>query len=265
MAKPSYKPVTAALRVLDVLAAVNRLYGRATVGEIHRQLDIDKATIVRMLETLSFAGYVVRDPNEPIYRITGKTLMLSAAFDQHKVISAIVSPLMQRFQGEIDWPSDVALFDNDEMLVVESSRRGGALSFNRAPGFRAPVLGTSLGLAYIANCPATEREEFLTRVIEDPAPWNDIVRDRAALDAMIEAIRRQGYATMTETYSRQEYGSRLFSLGVPIKTDETAFASINVIYLRSAMSPEKAVDTLLGPLQKVAKTMAAELSLRMAI
>lgn len=264
MSKPSYKPVTAALRVLDVLAAVNRLYGRATVGEIHRQVDIDKATIVRMLETLTHAGYVVRDTELPVYRITGKTLMLSAAFDRHKAIGAIVAPHMQRFQQEIEWPSDAALFDTDAMLVIESSRRGGALSFNRAPGFRAPVLGTSLGLAYIAHCPALEREDFLSRAVDDPAPWNDIARDRGRLDETLDTVRRQGYATMTEKYSQEEYGARVFSLGVPIRTDQTTYASINVVYLRSALTPEKALATLLGPLQRIAETMARELALRMA-
>ena len=47
----SYKPVNAALRGLDVLAAVNKLKGRATIGELHRETSLDKATIVRMLET----------------------------------------------------------------------------------------------------------------------------------------------------------------------------------------------------------------------
>ena len=57
----SYRPVNAVLRGLDVLLATNRLKGRATVGEIHRHTGLDKATIVRMLETLAHAGLTVRN------------------------------------------------------------------------------------------------------------------------------------------------------------------------------------------------------------
>ncbi len=212
----SYKPVTASLRVLDVLASVNRLYGRATISEIHCQTDIDKAIIVKMLETLIHAGYVIRVPDERVYRTTGQTLMLSAGYDRHKTIGAIVATRLDHFRRKIGWPSDVALFDYDAMLVIESSRRGGALSFNRAPGYRDPVLGTSLGLAYIAHNPQDESDRLVERIKDNPDSWNDIARDPARLQNRLTRIARQGYATMTDSYFRQEYGNRIFCIGVPI-------------------------------------------------
>ncbi len=255
----SYKPVVAALRVLDVLASVNRLQGQATVGEIHHQTGIDKATIVRMLETLAHAGYTVRDPDKPVYGITGKTLTLSAAFDRHKAFSAIIAPILHAFQNDIGWPSDVALFDHDAMLVVDTSRQGGPLTFNRTPGFRAPVLGTSLGLAYMAHCPEEEAETFRKRAQTDTAPWNDTAHDSGLYQETLAKIRRQGYATMDMAYSSQEYGNKVFSIGVPIQTAKQVYAAINVIYLKQALSPEAAKSSLLPPLKRVAAKMASAL------
>ena len=57
----SYTPVKSAIRCLEVLVAVNRLETNATVGEIHRLVDIEKPTIVRMLETLTFLGFLAKD------------------------------------------------------------------------------------------------------------------------------------------------------------------------------------------------------------
>jgi IclR family transcriptional regulator, mhp operon transcriptional activator len=260
----SYQPVAAALRVLEVLAAVNRLRERATVGEIHRQTGFDKATIVRMLETLMQAGYVLRSPSDDRrYRVTGRTLMLCSGFDSHKLIGTIAGPILSELQQSIDWPSDVAIFDGDSMLVIESSREGGALSFNRAPGYRGPVLGTSLGLAYLAHTNADELEAFIKVIEEDCAPWNDLVRDRTALKQTLARIRRQGYATMAPSYSRQEYADRVFSLGVPIMSADKVYAAINVVYLRNALSMSAARDRLLKPLQQAADRMAAEIKRRM--
>ncbi len=256
---PSYKPVIAALRVLDVLAAVNRLDTRASVAEIHRRTGIDKATIVRMLETLAHAGYLVRDGDQAVYQVTGKALSLSTAFDRHTVVGTIIAPLMAEFRQRIGWPSDVALFDVDAMLVVKSSRQGEPFSFNRAPGFRAPVLGTSLGLAYIAHCPAVERDDILRRIRDDSAPWSKLAHDPSRLTRKLEEVRANGYATMDENYSRIEYEGRIGSIGVPIMTDRKLFAAINVIYLNSTLRPEAARDTLLSPLQDVARKMAHEL------
>lgn len=256
---PSYKPVTAALRVLDVLAAVNRLDKRATVAEIHRRTGIDKATIVRMLQTLAHGGYLIRDPDQTIYQVTGKAMSLSTAFDRHTVVGTILAPLMAEFRQRIGWPSDVALFDVDAMLVVKSSRQGEPFSFNRAPGFRAPVLGTSLGLAYLAHCPASERDAILERISNDTAPWSKITQDVGRLHRRLEEIRAQGFATMDENYSRIEYDGRIGSVGVPIMSNSKLFASMNVIYLNNTLPAAAARDALVAPLQDVARRMAGEL------
>ncbi len=260
----SYKPVTAALRVLEVLATVNRLYGHGTVGDIHHRTGIDKATVVRMLETLIAAGYVVRSTDDSTYAVTGKTLTLSASFDRHKSIVNIIAPVLQDFRQRIGWPSDVALFDQHEMLVVESSRLAGPLSFNRAPGFRAPVLGTSLGLAYLAFCTAETRAAFLAAADPDDGPWNALVADPARLDAKLERVRARGYATMHPQYSAQEYNRQIDSVGVPIMSGQTVFASVNVIYLKQAVSPEKVPESIVPELKKAAAAMGQALAARSA-
>ncbi|WP_127088907.1 helix-turn-helix domain-containing protein [Aquabacter cavernae] len=259
----SYKPVAAALRVLDVLAAVNRLNKKASVAEIHRRTGIDKATIVRMLETLAHAGYLVRDADQTIYQVTGKALSLSTAFDRHTVVGTIIAPLMSEFRVAVGWPSDVALFDTDAMLVIKSSREGEPFSFNRAPGFRAPMAGTSLGLAYLAFCPEPERAAILARIAADTGdttPWSRLVQEPARIARRLEEVRSRGYATMDETYSRIEYEGRIASIGVPIMTERELFASINIIYLTSALSPQAARETLLGPLKDVAARMGTALA-----
>ena len=52
---PSYKPVTAVLRALEVLGAVSR-HGVSTVSQIARDTGLNASTVVRCLETLESAG-----------------------------------------------------------------------------------------------------------------------------------------------------------------------------------------------------------------
>lgn len=258
----SYKPVAAALRVLDVLAAVNGANGRATVGETHRVTGIDKATIVRMLETLQHAGYVMRDEASAYYQVTGKTLLLSNSYDRHSVVAALIADELTSFRREIGWPSDVAILDNDAMLVIKSSREGAPITFSRPPGYRAPILGTSLGLAYLAFCPEDERAGILGRIAADPKVWNDLVRAPEKLAAKIDSVRSMGYATMDDSYSRLIYDGKIHSIGVPITFGGRVFAAMNVIYLLSALSPAQAQARLLAPLQAVAAKMGGILATR---
>ena len=258
----SYRPVNAVLRGLDVLLATNRLKGRATVGEIHRHTGLDKATIVRMLETLAHAGLTVRNEETRTYEVTGKALLLSVGYDRHRAVSAIVTPIMEEFQDEIGWPSDVAIFDTDAMLLVETSRKAGPMMLNRHPGYRAPILATSLGQVYLAFSPAEERATVLAEEAKNSDPWNDIARDLGAAEKLFDDIRKRGYAIMHPDYSRIEYRHTMTSVGVPIMADGEVFASINVLYLKKALTPEQAVRTLLKPLQATAKKIAEELARR---
>lgn len=256
----SYRPVTAVLRGLDVLEATSRLRGRATLAEIHRLTGLDKSTILRMLETLQHAGFIVRDDERRSYQVTGKSLLLSGGYDRHRAVGTIVAPALTAFRTAVGWPSDVALFDHDSMLVVETSREPGPMFLNRQPGYRAPVLGTSLGLAYLAFCEAGEREAFLDRAAADPAPWNDPARHRALAGEAFAAIRACGYATMTPSYGRQEYDGLISSIGVPIMLDGRVFAAMNTLFLLNALTPGRAAETLLAPLQATAARLAAELA-----
>ena len=256
----SYRPVTSVLRCLDVLAAVNRLSGRASLAEIHRLVELDKATILRMLETLAHAGYVVRDDDTRLYHAAGKTLQLSAGYRAHSAVGAVVSSRLGEFRCRIGWPSDVAIRDGDAMIVVETSREAGPIFVNRGPGYRAPMLAASLGLAYTAFCGAEERAEILKASARDPAPWNEVARDPGRAEKVFGAIRQAGYATMDPAYMAQEYDNRISSVGVPIRDGATIFACINVLYLRSALSAEDAASALVGPLQEIAAALAADLA-----
>lgn len=255
----AYKPVIAALRVLDVLATVSKMNGNATVGEIHRLTALDKATIVRMLTTLAHAGYIVRSSGSQAYRVTGKTLQLSAGYNRHQAIGAIVSEDLGQFRQRIGWPSDVSIFDEDAMLVIETSREAEPMRFFRKPGYRAPVLYTSIGRAYLAFCPEKERQVFLQRAQENPAPEFALSRAPDVLEALLENVRARGYATMDESYSRETYESQFFSIGVPIRTHSQVFGAMNIIYLRRAMTPDAARDQFLPSLIEVADKLAAKL------
>lgn len=52
-----------ALRVLETVAASSQL---VSVSEISDSMSVDKATVYRMLITLTKAGYIVRDENSSL-------------------------------------------------------------------------------------------------------------------------------------------------------------------------------------------------------
>jgi IclR family mhp operon transcriptional activator len=243
---------------LEVLRAVS-LTGQATVNQIHALTGINRPTIVRMLETLMHAGYVVRDGNSACYRVSGKSLELSMGFELSSEVTTVARPMIEELQRKVGWPSDVAIFDTDAMIVVATSRNQGRLFYNRVPGYRAPLLATSLGRAYIAFAPPEVRERAFALVRNSPEQWNEPARKRAAGEAFVRKIRRAGYATMDPQYSLREYGGQVAAIGVPILVGGKPVGAINVVYLQDAMPRNEVLKRLLEPLQQTARRIADNL------
>lgn len=248
---PSYKPVTAVLRGLEILRLVNR-FEPATVKLLHRESGFDKATIVRMLQTLIHAGYVAQD-GDAGYRVTGRVLQLSAGFDRLETAAELAGPVLARFRAEVGWPSDIALCDDDAMIVAGTSREPGPLSFNRKPGFRAPMLETSIGRAYLAHCPEAERERILAEV---GAAGREKLPSRANIDRLLVQVRSDGFAVMDDAYSEREYNGMLWAMAVPVLDGERVHGAINMIMLRQAVTLAKARREYLPSLKAAAEDVA---------
>ena len=255
----SFEPVTAVLRAFDVLLTLNRLR-EARVGDIFRETGLNRPTIVRMLETLIHAGFVSRHPTQPIYAPTGKTLDLSSGYQKHEEMATVAAPILVRLHKELQWPSDVAVFDRDAMVVARTSRGEGFLHFNRRPGYRAPLLGASLGMAFLAFCAEDTRRAAFAALAQSADPWNAIIKQPEKLKRLLESVRRNGYATMNNAYSDLSYSGAASAVGLPILVNGIAVGSINCMYLRSSMEEADAVARFLKPLQNGAAAIAQALA-----
>jgi len=255
----SFEPVTAVLRAFDVLLTVNRLK-EASVGDIFRETGLNRPTIVRMLETLMHAGFVSRHPAQPVYLPTGKTLDLSSGYQKHEEMGTVAAPILVSLHKELQWPSDVAVFDRDAMVVARTSRGEGVLHFNRRPGYRAPLLGTSLGMAFLAFSDEETRRAACMALSDSPDPWNAVIRQPEKLKRVLATVRRNGYATMNKAYSDASYSGVASAVGVPILVNGLAVGSLNLMYLRSSIDEAGVIARFVKPLQKGAAAIAQALA-----
>jgi len=250
----SFDPIISLQRGLSVLAVVNK--GKSVSPKtIYEQTGLHKATIIRMLETLVHEGYVAKTARST-YVPTGRTLLLSQGFNLVSRVGDIAGPVLADFRRSIVWPSDIALYNDDSMLVVQTSRDRGPLYFKRENGYRAPMLSTSIGQAYLAFCDAEHRVRIMERLATVPDPRNDLGRDPATLERNLAEVRAKGFATMHRSYSMQEYGGKVWGMAVPVRDAQNVYAAINILILRNACSEQQAIKRFLGPLQDVAARLA---------
>lgn len=250
----NYKTVRSLHRGLDVLCALNRHSG-ASVPALSEATGIHRTTVRRLLETLQLLGYVEKSPSDENYRLTLNVRRLSEGFDDDAWVSAVAGPALRELHPKILWPTDVATYDYDAMLIRESSHRYSPFSIHHAlVGQRLPILRSALGQVYLAFCQERERREILDILRASRGPDAALARDAAFLRELIRRTRRNGYAAK---HGDQE--KRVSAIAVPILRGERVFASLTMVYFRSAMTLPAAVQKYVEPLREAAAAMAARL------
>jgi IclR family transcriptional regulator, mhp operon transcriptional activator len=256
---PSFKPVTALERGLLVLNVVSRRK-KAKVPDIHAETGLDKATIIRMLETLIHAGYVAKNGIDGAYVPTGRTADLSSGLSVHERVADSAGPIISAFQREVGWPCDLAVLDDDAMFLVYSSNERGALRFQRSTGFRAPLLLTSLGRAYLANCGKDEQDRLIAKLAKTPGPATEPARHPVKLRAQLNKSRSQGFALTDKHYEERPNFPTLWGFAVPVRDSDTVYGSMGMILLRNTVSQREAVQKYLRPMQRTAAEIAKQLA-----
>ncbi len=245
----STRPIRALIRGLEALAVLNRRDG-ATVSEVTADIKLPRTTTYRILETLSQAGYVYRDPMDDRYRLTVMVRGLSDGFDDEAWVTQIARPCINDLCKEIIWPISLSSPSGTSMLVRDTTDHASPLAVERlSAGFRIPLLTTSSGLVYLAFCSAEERDCLLEILSRSQREEDRLARSRAEVERILEEAREQGYATAV----RSRRVSEEMAMAVPVLIEDRVLATVAVRFAASAVPARLAVERFVPRLRDTAQ------------
>ena len=252
MPRQSYHLVHGLEKGLAVLRALNS-GGPSSAASLAAATELPRPTVHRILETLLEAGYVSRGEARGIYRLAPLVRLLADGYHADDLIADVAQPIISRLCDEIVWPTDILTYGDGMMTVRATTHPRSPLSIHRAiVGARFPLLSTASGQLYLSFCAAPARREILAMIRRRPGPDATKLRNGFAVDDMVRATRRRGYA-----FIRHRSPARTSSIAVPI-LDGRIVACLTVIWITSAMSLDEATRRLLPALKKAAAAIAQE-------
>lgn len=237
--------VNALTRGLEVLQLLNK-HGASQVRDIHRHSGLPKPTVVRMLSSLCDSGYV-RQAIDGSYHLTARTLELSVGYDATDDILTTARPVMAAAREAHTWPSDLAIFDHDAMVIMDTSKVPGTLSLNRGIGTRLPVTPTAFGRAYLAFCPQDERQEIIARLAKSNEANEELARQPEKIAKILSRARERGYAVSDEKFNKS---ARI--VAVPVIVHSQIVACVNMMAPSAAMPYEQAEASFYPVLRDIA-------------
>jgi IclR family mhp operon transcriptional activator len=241
--------VNALTRGLEVLQILNR-HGASQVRDVHQYCGLPKPTVVRMLTSLCDSGYV-RQAADGSYHLTAKTLELSVGYDAADDVLNTARPVMAAARAAHTWPSDLAIFDHDAMVIMDTSKVPRTLSLNRGIGTRLPVTPTALGRAYLAFCPEDERREIISRLAKSKDADEKLARQPKKLARILAHAGRRGYAVSDENFNKT---TRI--VAVPVIVHSQIVACVNMMAVSAAMTAAQAEASFYPVLRDIAQHLS---------
>ena len=241
-------------RILRVLSTPLPL----RLADIANASGVNKATALRLLDTLIGEGFVVRDEATKRYALGDEAIALGIAMQGRDHIRDRARPTLLR----------LAALTGDTMLLSTRSgidsvcidREFGSFPIRASYlelGMRRP-LGVGAGsLALLAWLPDDEVDAVLT-LIEPQLKTRYPRISRALLKTEVDHARQRGYALLLDVVVDQMGG-----IAVPVRgSDGKPVAAISLAALSTRITPRLA--TLVPPLKKAAEELSAHYAQREA-
>lgn len=255
----SSPPVRSVVRALDLLQALNR-QAVSTLDVLHAQTRIPKPTLVRLLQTFEGRGIVKHAPQHGAYFLTSGVRSLASGYHSEPMIVEAAAPLMDEFTLRVKWPMAVAMLEDNAMVVRYSTIPLSPLAMKHSTiNVRLSLVSRAIGRAYLAFCTPEQQEALLQGVMKSLTPEDEAVRDREALQRVLEQVHEAGYALRDP-----QVWPATNTLAVPLFDSRGVAASLGMTFFSSTMKPEQAVERYLPDLQQLASRVGERLKAQQA-
>jgi DNA-binding IclR family transcriptional regulator len=203
-------PVQSVARALELLDVLQR-QETATISELAAYHGVHRATTLRLLQTLERFGYVTRGEHRGEFRLGLKLYELGAVYADRSDLLRAARPMMRHLALKTGETIDLALYHNDETLLLESIAARPTARVGSDVGRRSSATCTTTGKLYFATLPRDEVERILAvRGLPKIGPKS--ITDPQRFHLELARVRSTGYAVNDE-----ETDANVRFVGVPIK------------------------------------------------
>ena len=221
----TYRRIRSLTRGIDVLRYLNTVQG-AQPTDICKELKLPRPTVHRILDTLEELKLVHRGYYSREFRLTDGVKRLARAKGVYEELRQAAWPIMHELTARHVWPCDLAVFQDNTMLIVESTHRSSPLSSDIGMvGISRSMTSSPLGRAFLCHCSDAQRDAIFAALALRPHESDGLMQQREAINRMIEQGRNDGFSMCPELPH-----TRCASIAVPIRLRDDVVATMNMVW-----------------------------------
>ncbi|MDA8056607.1 MAG: IclR family transcriptional regulator [Actinomycetota bacterium] len=199
----------AADRVADVLMLFAGGPASVGVSEIARQLELSKAVVHRILQSLVSRSFVTVNPDTREYRLGPAALALGARALRDVDLRRAARPVLRRLRDDTEETATLSELVEDRRVYLDQIESRQEVKMTVELGRPHPLHAGASSRVILAYLPPERVEQIIDGGL--PALTSDTITSVHALRRELAEARRRGYAT-----SRNERQSGAASVAAPV-------------------------------------------------
>ena len=196
-----------ALALLDKVAAVGR---PVRFSELLVESEHPKATLYRLLQTLTNQGMLGYDSERQMYSLGVRLVKLAHAAWQQSSLAPIARPLLDKLSLKAGETVHLGQLDHGQVLYVDKRNPASPLTMFSDAGKIGPGYCTGIGKAMLAFLDPEQRQRLVQQQSYHRYTASTLV-SAEALCTELEEIRQQGVA-----FDREEHEANIICIAAPI-------------------------------------------------
>lgn len=242
-------------RGLAVIAAFGEDHAAMSLSEVARRADVTRATARRLLHTLTTLGYAAFDGKR--FSLKPKVLDLGYAYLSSLNLWQVAHPVMQEVVEQVHESCSASVLEGHDVIYVARVPTRRIMSIGLNIGTHLPAYATSMGRVLLSGLSDAALDAYLKAAVLTKLTGRTVT-DRKALRAIVEDVRRKGWAMVNEEL---ELGLR--SIAVPIwGLNDRMIAALNISSHAARTSPECMVERFLPVLKDASQRISAAMGVR---
>ena len=145
-------------RGLQLLLAFGEQHRELTFAELHRLVDMPKATAYRVVQTLEYMGFLERNARTNTFSLGMNVLRLGFEYIASLDVAQVGQPVIEQLRDVSQCSSHLAIRDGRDIIYIARVSAAGS-RINQVSIGTAPILNSC---SRTSGCRATRRGSFTT-------------------------------------------------------------------------------------------------------
>jgi len=239
------------LRLLTLLEAVVANGGPVAPADLHQTVDLPRATLHRLVQTLEAEGFLQREPDGRSYSVGLRTRRLAVATLSTARVRTARLAVMRSLSRDVGETVNLAIPDREGMRYLDRVETEWPLRIQLPVGTEVPFHCTAAGKMYLSTLAPAALEGFL-RNADLAATTPNTLTDPAALEAEIARIRAAGHSEDNE-----EFVPGMIAIAVPLRDPQGRMPATLSFHAPTQRMPIEAARRHLPRLKSAAEAISA--------